>query len=477
MGFGGLYISISGLQANKRSLETISHNISNSNNSNYVRQGAMHVSNSYTTSMDNRFQLGTGVSVQQIRQIRDEFLDIKFRREMATFGYHKAKSELLADVESIFNEIPDSGLQKIMDGFWDKWNELYKEADSLPIRGLVHESAIAFTDTVNHMSTQLDNIQQNLNKKIVTTVNDINNTLEKIANLNKKIKVIEGSNNLMKANDYRDERNALLDKLSGILPISCYENNLGEAIVSLQGKDLVSGSNSNTISIENDEKGLANIYWKDSKEKIELNKSGELGGLIDVRDGSVKEYINRLDVLVKTIATEINNIHRTGLDLQGNTNIDFFVPADGSINASNIRVNPILSDFNKIAASKTLDKGDGDIAKAIHELRKQALYGKFNPSKPFDDPANKDMNIDEFYNDLIAVLGIERESSRGTAETQAFLINQINEDRKGISSVSLDEEMTDMIKYQHSYIANSRVINAVDEMIENVVNRLGLVGR
>jgi flagellar hook-associated protein 1 FlgK len=312
----------------------------------------------------------------------------------------------------------------------------------------------------------------------VTTVEDINSTLDKIANLNKKIKVIEGSNNLMKANDYRDERNALLDKLSGILPISCYENGLGEVIISLQGKELVNGSNSNTISIENDEKGLANIYWKDSKEKIELNGSGELGGLIDVRDGSIKEYINRLDVLVKTIATEINNIHRTGLDLQGNTNIDFFVPTDGSINASNIRVNPILSDFNKIAASKTLDKkGDGDIAKAIYELREQALYGKFNPSKPFDDPSNKDMNIDEFYNDLIAVLGIERESSRGTAETQAFLINQINEDRKGISSVSLDEEMADMIKYQHSYVANSRVINAVDEMIENVVNRLGLVGR
>ena len=85
--------------------------------------------------------------------------------------------------------------------------------------------------------------------------------------------------------------------------------------------------------------------------------------------------------------------------------------------------------------------------------------------------------MDDFYRDLILNLGTEREKARGMAFNQIMLLQQIDERRKEISSVSLDEEMANMLKYQHSYIANSRVINAIDEMIDNVVNRMGIVGR
>lgn len=87
------------------------------------------------------------------------------------------------------------------------------------------------------------------------------------------------------------------------------------------------------------------------------------------------------------------------------------------------------------------------------------------------------MNIDDFYRDLILNLGTEREKAREMALNQIMLIQQIDERRQEISSVSLDEEMANMLKYQHSYIANSRVVNAIDEMIDNIVNRMGIVGR
>ena len=468
MGFGGLYVSISGLQANKTSLNTVSHNISNVNNPNYVRQSTIQATNYYIKSPDNKYQLGTGVNIQEIRQIRDEFLDIKYRNEVASYGYHKAKSAILEDVEGIFNEITDSGLQKVMDDFWDNWNELYKEADSLTIRGLVHESSVAFTDTLNHISMQLDNMTQNLNREIVVKVGQVNDILKNIAELNKGIKLVEGSNSRIKANDYRDERNALIDKLSELVPLSYHENKYGEAIISIQGKELISGEYINEIQIKNNPSGIAEIYWKNSNEKIDLNGLGELGGLIDVRDKSIDEYKGRLDQFVNTIATEINNIHRTGYDLGGNTGIDFFVPGDGSINAANIRVNPDLYDFNKIAVSSKDDaRGDGEIAKSIYLLRKTEIF----------TVSGNGMNTDEYYRDIVLSLGIERETSRSVVANQGFLIQKIDEKRKEISAVSLDEEMADMIKYQHSYVANSRVINAIDEMIENIVNRMGVVGR
>ncbi|NLV89648.1 MAG: flagellar hook-associated protein FlgK [Tissierellia bacterium] len=464
MGFGGLYISITGLQASRQSLNTVSHNISNSNNKNYVRQSVLHATNPYTVTQVGRLEIGTGVNIGEIRQIRDEFLDLKLRREISSFGYHYAKSQILEDVEAVFNEITSSGLQSVMDDFWNNWNELYKEPESLTIRGLVHEASVAFVDTVNHLSTQLSNIKMNLNNQILIKVDETNKLLNRIGELNHQIKLVEGEKSKEKANDFRDERNALLDRLAELIPVTAYENSFGEAIVHLRGKELVSGNFISTIDIEQDSDGLAHIYFHNTNEKIDLNGLGELGGFIDARDESVTYYMDRLDILVHTVATEINKLHSNGVDLLGDTGTDFFVGVDNLQNAAaNIRVNPDLFNFNKIAISQSGAIGDGVIAKDIYELRNTKLFD--------------DMTVDDYYRDILLSLGLEREASRTIATNQEFLIKSIDEKRKSISAVSLDEEMADMIKFQHSYVANSRVINAVDEMIETIVNRVGIVGR
>lgn len=491
MGFGGLYTSISGLQASRYSLNTVSHNISNANNPNYVRQSVIHTNSPYRSLGDNRLQIGTGVQINEIRQIRDGFLDNKLRREMPTFGYYYAKSQTLEDIEGVFNEITDSGPQKVMNDMWNNWNELFKEPESLTIRGLVHESAVAFTDTVNHISNQLNDIKQNLNSQILTKVGEVNNLLEGISKMNQAIKVVEGEGGKVKANDYRDERNALIDRLSELIPVTTYEDSYGGTIVSLYGKDLVNGNYISKLDVKtdpNENTGLGHIYWEKSDEKINLSGKGQLGGFIDVRDKSLVEYMNRLDVLVGTMADEINALHKTGFGLNGETNIHFFDPKDGPITAANIKVNPELSKLNKIAVSKSLGSiGDGSIAKDIYEIRNKSIFTKFDPSNPYNlkpdgTPMDENdlefvMNIDNFYRDLTLKLSLEREESRLGANNQGFLIRSLDEKRQGLSSVSLDEEMADMIKFQHSYSANSRVINTLDEMIDTVVNRLGIVGR
>ncbi|WP_077369559.1 flagellar hook-associated protein FlgK [Anaerosalibacter sp. Marseille-P3206] len=469
MSFGGLYISISGLYANKKALDTISHNISNSNNPIYVRQSAIHASNRYSTTQVGNMQMGTGVHVEEIRQIRDEFIDLRLRREMEIHGYWSATSDVLHEVEMIFNEQTNSGLQKVMSNFWDSWSELYQKPDSITMRGLVHESAVAFVETVNHIDTQLDNLQLNLNKKILNEVDEINNILEDVMFFNEKIKLGEGQGENIRANDFRDSRNELLDKLSEKLPITYYEKYTGEVVISLNGRDLINGNYMNPLKIVKDNKGYGNIYWSDTNEKIDLQGKGELGGYIDARDEAVEKYRKSLNELVKTMADEINEVHKNGksLDWDGKTNeeIEFFIGSGGEINAANIRVNPELGNFNKIAVSKSGALGDGENIKDILKLRDEI------------NKELKDMTFDNFYRDIISTLGVERNKARSITLNQEILIKQI-EDRKGaISAVSLDEEMADMLKYQHSYIANSRVVNAIDEMVENIVNRMGIVGR
>lgn len=504
MSFGGLYISISGINANKKALDTVSHNIANVNNPNYVRQAAIHAESRYSTNTITRYQIGSGVDVQQIRQIRDEFLDAKLRREMATFGYYKTKSEILNEIEVIFNEITSSGLQEVMDDFWDGWSELYKEPDSLTIRGLLHERAVAFTTTVNHISVQLDNLQFNLNKEMLIKTEEVNSLLKEIAGLNNKIKLAEGYGPHISANDYRDERNASLDRLSELIPINYYENKYGEITVTLNGRDLINGHYFNPIDVKLNQKGHGEIHWSDTGEKIDLKGLGELGGYIDARDKLVVEYRERLNVLVGELASSINALHKIGVDLEGELNGEnFFIIGDPKDPAATIKVNPALEDFNKIAVGGSAAKGDGDIAKAILDLREMNLFRNYedyisnddkyiyeelkdengNDFTNIEDIINEikgkggTTNTDGFYRDLILSLSLEREQARDMVSNQLMLINQIDERRQEISSVSLDEEMANMLKYQHSYIANSRVINAIDEMIETIVNRLGIVGR
>jgi|UPI0006B52CA1 flagellar hook-associated protein 1 FlgK len=459
MSFGGLYISVSGIYANKKSLDTVSHNIANVNNPNYVRQGVTHAERRYSTTGNLKYQTGAGVNVQEIRQIRDEFLDIKLRREMATFGYHYAKAEILGEVEGIF----DDGFQEMMNEFWKGWDELFKEP-TLTSRELLHENAVAFTTTVNHMSIQIDNLQYILNKEMINKAEEVNNILGDIANLNNKIKLAESYGQNISANDYRDDRNAAMDKLAQLIPITHYENKYGEEVVSLQGRDLINGNYFNPIEVRLNDKGHGEIYWSDTGEPIDLKGLGELGGYIDARDKSVVKYRDKLDTMVGTLADKINEIHKDGVGLDGTTGLNFFEFEENNPSAT-IKVNKDLADFNKIAAGKTNAKNDGDNAKEILDLREEFLF------------ENGTMKIDGFYRDLILTLGLERQESRDIAENQVMLIRQIDERRSEISSVSLDEEMADMLRYQHSYIANSRVINAIDEMIDQVVNRMGIAGR
>lgn len=492
MSFGGLYIPMSGIYANKKSLDTIAHNIANVNNDNYVRQSVIHAESSYTKGVEVRFSKGTGVRVQEVRQIRDEFLDIKLRREMASFGYHNTKSQILGEVEAIFNEGTNEGLQNVMDDFWDSWAEVLKEPDNLTMRSLLHESSVSFTTTVNHMAIQLDDLQHSLNKEMLNKTNEVNSLLKYIGDLNQEIKMAEAYGNKISANDYRDERNAALDRLSELIPITHYEDKNGEEVVSLQGKDLVHGDYLSPLDIKLNDKGLGEIHWSDTGNKIDLKGMGELGGYIDARDTSVVEYRDRLNMFVGEIASAVNVIHKSGKDLDGNQGLDFFIISNPEDAAASIKINPELEDLKKMALSESGDVGDGKIAKDILDLRDGLIFTQYKSDdekykysdwdnlddfKSFLEGNKNGSTSDGFYRDITLQLGLEREISRDMTINQILLIRQIDERRSEISKVSLDEEMTNMLKHQHSYIANSRVVNAVDEMIDQVVNRMGIVGR
>lgn len=402
------------------------------------------------------------------------------------------------------------------------------------------------------MAEQFDKMQSDIDFEVTTTVDQINKYGDEIAKLNDAIfrAELDGS----KANDLRDQRNLLLDNLSELTDINYYEDSQRKMHVLVNGKALVSHTRSSHLAYSQrgtklnsvDAEGLHDVTWEDGS--TFKPTGGKLKGLIGIRDNingadkGIPYYIQNLDEFADVLAEELNRVHKTGYDLDGNSGTNLFTingmstaeyetylvnngldngpgaPVTGAVlagtnstftdekndgiikdNIKTILSNPlyegktvkllsngdylvvdrisakdltISSDINdedganKIAASSTQEglPGDGSNASKMFKLR-------------HDDDMFKWGSPVGFVKSLISNLGVDTQEAIRMQDNQTVLIDQVDINRQSISGVSLDEEMANMIQFQHSFNANSRMITTIDEMIETIINRMGLVGR
>ena len=246
--FIGLDTAVSGMRSNQKSLEVTGHNISNLSTTGYTRQQAV-LQTAQTRRVANSW-LEMGASVQEIRQIRNIFLDNIYRREMNGLGYWEARANSVKDLEAILGEPMLDGLQSTLNEFWDSWQELAKAPDSLTIRALVRQRGEALAYHMNHMGSQINKLQDDINTEIVKRINEVNEITANIAKLNLAIAKAEAANN--KANDYYDQRNHLVDQLSKLVQAEVRENPDGQMDVIVGGYYLVSkASSTNLVASQN----------------------------------------------------------------------------------------------------------------------------------------------------------------------------------------------------------------------------------
>ncbi|MDF2892415.1 MAG: flgK [Clostridia bacterium] len=481
--FGGLSIGLSGAWAQQRALDITGHNISNVNTPGYARQGITHASSTPSrngiSGNGNVMTVGTGVDVQEIRQYRDYFLDQKLRRENKELGYWNAKRSSVEELETIFNDNSEDGLQAVMDDFWNSWSQLSKPGGGLTARALVKENAIAFVETVKNLDTMLLNYRRNRNNEIKENVDKLNAITSGIASLNYDIKRLEASGTM--ANDYRDQRDALVDELSKMVNIQITEGS--NYNISVEGIQIVSGETSNPLIAEPDMSadGYYSIKWSRTMEEMNIN-GGSLKALIESRDELIDGFRNRLNEFVKGVAEEVNELHSKGFGNVDGLPRDMFVNStDNSgdnIDITNIGFNPELEEVNHIAAAKLPPPGnyeDNQNALAISEWRLKDVFSDY--AHVGEGDSNAKFNFDEFYRSIITDIGLEGNKAANAAEAQGLLVEQIEYKRQSLMAVSLDEEMSNLIKYEHSYNAAARIVNAMDEMIDIIVNKVGLGGR
>ncbi|MFD0870475.1 Flagellar hook-associated protein 1 [Chlamydia abortus] len=513
------------LFTHQTALSTTGHNVANVNTPGYSRQ----VVNMRTSlplepvgmqRTNIPGQLGTGVEFDSITRVRNQFLDDQFRNEVKHYGSWYIRADALSKLEGIVNEPSDTGLRTVIDKFWKSWNDLAKDPENPTGRKLVKESAIALADAFNFASKQLKDLHADLTSSIEVRVTEINSLAEGIASLNREIQRVEGLGH--NANDLRDQRDFLTDQLAQIANIQVQDGPQGYTI-DLAGANLVQYNNVTPTTAANLEAAFASGA---------LN-GGEVHGMIVSRDRYVADYLNQLDQLANTIANGevtitlpegsvlpnnttvnrvmpdgsvqpvtltganreigpggmkivvngLNGLHKLGYTLGDpiQTGGDFFTSKDGGpITAESFQLNPdIAANPEKIASSLRTDTSGGS-EKVIKGNNTLALLmsGLREASFQFGTGANASSgSIDEHYRSIVGQLGVQAQEANRYLDNQISKVAQIDGGRQSVSGVSIDEELGDMIRFQHAYTAAARMMTAFDEMLDKVINGMGVVGR
>lgn len=263
---GSLYTGVSGLRTSNNALNTTAHNMSNLDTTGYTRQQVAQGTRTYVTiakSRPNWKQYGLGVSYTLTRQERDYFLDLNYRRESGRSAFYDVATNTMEEVEYILGESNEGHeFSESLSNFWTAIQELSKDPTSSVNQNLFVTRAHEFTTRASAVYTSLCQYQDNLNQSIVKEVNNINKYAEEIELLNQKIMSVEAGG-IEHANDLRDRRNLLLDKLAQLGNISCKEDASGYVTVRFENVNIVQGGLVNKMELYTDpQTGFYTPYWK-----------------------------------------------------------------------------------------------------------------------------------------------------------------------------------------------------------------------
>ena len=459
-------IGKTGMRIYQIASEVVSENIANVNTPGYSRQRVVLESAPPTTS--NGFPMGSGVQISAVERYYDALLQKQLVNASTTSGYDSKKSEVLQQIEPIFNEIAQDGLGSAISGFFNAWEDLTTNPTGNTERRAVLSNAQIMVDQFHYASRTLNDAIVTQNEAVPPLVADTNSILSNIAQLNGQIKLTElASGN---ANEMRDQRDYLVRQLSETLAVTYTENTDGTTDVSYTDTTgtyaLVTGSNAATLSSTTSgtlpdgttPRNMVQITPAGGGATTTVAPTtGSLGSVIQMRDTTIPDYLGQVNSLASTIVSSVNTLHNNATspggayDRNGNPGVDMFLAA--GVTAGTISLS--FSDPTMIAASKSATAvGDNANAIALAQL------------VDANTMAGGTTTFGNYYNGLVAQIGIDVQSAKTVVTQDAAFMKQLTNLRESNSGVSLDEELADLMKYQRSYQASAKLITTAGDMMD-----------
>jgi flagellar hook-associated protein 1 FlgK len=451
--FYGLQTSLRGLLAQQRLLDTTGHNIANASTVGYSRQEASLVASPALEIPAGGIaggagaHLGSGVDVQSYRRVRDQFVDLQYRAQNTNLGHWAARARTLDSAELALAEPGENGINEQLARFWDAWADLANAPEDPAAKQALVEQASALADAFKTVRGQIDTAKgqafaeyQDLARpasagdpggevaQIATELAELNDTIKRFVTVGDM------------PNDLLDRRDHLLDQLSGFGQISVEAQ--ADGTVNVSFVDTVAAGTTYPVVTG------ATATWAGPPAGDAWSPGGRLGGLLEASrtGGTLDGYLASIDAIATSLAGVVNATY-------GGT---FFETGPGPA-AGTLRVAAALEADPRLVDAGTGASGSNDVALAVSQLS--------------DHP-----DVDRAYRAFVAEIGAEvREATRQEGNAQV-LTDAVENRRQSVSGVSLDEEMSNLVRFQRSYQASSRAMSTLDEMLDVLINRTGRVG-
>ena len=535
---GSFYVGNSGLSTSQNALNTTAHNITNAETKGYVRQQTLLGDKDYNTiSVDvsgiSNKQTGLGVTYQEVRQVRDVFLDKTYREESGRLAFYTAEYDAIGEVETLLGEMDGASFNESINNLWVAVQEMSKDPSSSVVQGLLMQRSYAFITDAQSVYQGLCDYQDNVNNSIKETVDQMNEYGHKLWDLNEQIRKIE-SGGIEHANDLKDQRNQLIDDLSSFASIDYTTDVMGNILVKLEGHSFVTAVGVNDIGTQVDETtGFYEVFWKDDAVKTEdvngaehyitdnalmFDTEQEISSILDTDIGKLKALvITRGDHRANFTDCEGDNYEKISNSIVMTAQSEFDKLIHSIVNA----VNNTLKEAFDAGDGKYMSDGNGNALQIFHRKvseptvaedwdKSETLFSVANlvineellqtPSKLgfvkpdgqvdyetadklkrlFEEPdytlnptANTKLSIKSFYSAFVSQMANDGSVIKNIRDNEQLTVDSTEAARQQIIGVSTDEELANMIRYQNAYNANSRYINVINQMLEHLLTALG----
>jgi flagellar hook-associated protein 1 FlgK len=444
MGLGKILdISKNSLAVYRKALDVTSNNIANASNADYSRQTVQFASESSDGIS------GTGVKILDITRVRNELVDRQIRGYSSKYSEADTRSSILGQVESLVQEPSDSSLNAFLTNFYNSWSELSVNPSSTALRLNVVQSASNLSSKFQGIYQGINQIKDDMVKDLQGKVDTLNYNLGQIQSLNQKI--FEAQTSGQDTGALKDQRDKLIDDISGLANVNVTTNTSGDASITVGGIYAADRFVHTEFAV-NTKNGELSITPKNSDVQAQLN-GGEIYAMTDMYTNTLNQYTDTLDTIANSIMENVNNVHSQGTNLKGETGISFFSDYSDGV----LKINDKISkDVNNIAVSADGTTGNGDIATKLASLKDQKLLnGK---------------TIMDNYTNFISGIGSDKALADQNAEANQLVLTQLQNQRSATSGVSLDEEMTNVIRFQRSYDASAKLIKVADELLQSLLD-------
>lgn len=442
------------LDAQRMGLDVVGQNIANVNTPGYARRTV----DLAEVPPYSRFSAGGGVEVAAVRSMRDLLLEARLWLETPAEQREAAIADSLSVVETGIG-LPGASLDGTLTAFFDAFAQLADDPTSSTARLGVLREGDAIAQAFHGLAGQFDTARWDANIRIRAAVDEVNRLAQQIAVLNGSIIGRSSSETL----SLRDQQLALVNSLSELVDVSIVHRPDGALDVTVgNGRALVIGDNAYSMAVVAGSDGLFGLASQDTVVTSEVT-GGRIGGLLQVRDGLIPAYAERLDRLAFAFTAQVNALHQAGFDLDGESGASFFVElASEAGAASAVSVDPaIASDPRAVAAAGVSSGGDNQVARSIAALREGRVL------------SGGTATFIEAWSEIVYRVGQDSLAAQQERLSRAEIVQQVQALRDAVSGVSLDEEAVMMLKFQRAYEANARYFQSVDSTIAVLMEMIG----